>query len=59
VADGDTVAVRYRTDRPEIAEVGSFAALWGPTLLFAGLGVIFLFVGIGIRLGWLPVEMAR
>lgn len=56
---GDTVAVCYRKDRPEVAEVGSFAALWGPTLLFAGLGVIFLFVGIGILLGWLPVDIAR
>ncbi len=56
---GGTVVVCYRKDRPEIAEVGSFAALWGPTLLFAGLGVIFLFVGIGILVGWLPVEIAR
>ena len=56
---GDSVVVCYRKDRPEIAEVGSFAALWGPTVLFAGLGVIFLFVGTGILVGWLPVEMAR
>ena len=56
---GDTVAVCYRKDRPEIAEVGSFAALWGPTVLFAGLGVVFLVVGIGILVGWLPVEIAR
>jgi hypothetical protein len=52
---GDTVEIRYRRDQPEIAEVASFAALWGPTLLFGMLGVIFLIVGIGILSGWLPV----
>jgi hypothetical protein len=53
---GDRVPVRYRRDRPECAEVGSFAALWGAALLFALLGVAFLFVGIGVLAGWVPIS---
>ena len=56
---GDRVEVRYRRDRPDCAEVGSFAALWGPTLLFAVLGIAFLVVGIGVLAGWIPVSAPR
>jgi len=52
---GDTVAVRYRTDQPHVAEIDSFMALWGLTLLFGVLGVVFMFVGLGIVVGLLPV----
>lgn len=52
---GQTVAVRYRPDPPHGAEIDTFVALWGATLLFGGLGVAFLFVGLGILLGVLPV----
>jgi hypothetical protein len=52
---GDTVAVRYRPDQSDVAEIDSFMSLWGPTLLFGILGVVFLFVGFGILLDLLPV----
>jgi len=52
---GDTVAVRYRPDRPHVAEIDSFMSLWGLTLLFGILGVAFLFAGLGILAGLLPV----
>lgn len=52
---GDTVAVRYRPDQPHVAEIDSFMSLWGLTLLFGVLGVVFLFVGLGILVGLLPV----
>jgi hypothetical protein len=53
---GGTVRVRYQRDQPQKAELASFSALWGTTLLFAMLGVVFLFVGFGILSGWLPVS---
>jgi hypothetical protein len=52
---GHTVAVRYRTDQPHVAEINSFMSLWGLTLLFGVLGVVFLFVGLGIVVGLIPV----
>ncbi|MGH2436250.1 MAG: hypothetical protein ACRDFA_04565 [bacterium] len=42
---GETVSVRYLRDRPETAELDTFAALWGPTLIFALLAAVFLLVG--------------
>jgi Protein of unknown function (DUF3592) len=53
---GDTVAVRYRPDQPEAAEIDSFMSLWGVALLSGGLGLVFLFVGLGILAGLLPVR---
>ena len=52
---GDTVTVRYRPDQPYVAEIDSFMSLWGLTLLFGSLGVGFLFVGLGLLVGLLPV----
>jgi Protein of unknown function (DUF3592) len=52
---GDTVAVRYRPDQPESAEIDSFMSLWGVALLSGGLGLVFLLVGLGILAGLLPV----
>lgn len=52
---GEPVSVRYRPDRPDIAEFDSFAALWGAAILFATLGSVFLGVGIGLWLGFIPV----
>jgi len=52
---GDIVAVRYRPDQPEVAEIDSLMSLWGVPLLSGGLGAVFLFVGLGILAGWLPV----
>ena len=52
----DTVAVRYRPDQPEAAEIDSFMSLWGVALLSGGLGLVFLFVGLGILAGLLPVR---
>ena len=42
-----------------MAEVSSLAALWGPSLLFALLGVAFLFIGVGVLTGWNPVPRPR
>jgi hypothetical protein len=53
---GDTVAVRYRPDQPEAAEIDSFMSLWGMALLSGGLGLVFLFLGLGILAGLLPVR---
>ena len=50
---GQTVPVRYLLDRPEVAELDSFAALWGPTLLFALLAVVFEGVGVSLWFGGL------
>ena len=52
---GQSVAVRYRTDQPDVAEIDSFMSLWGLALLFGVLGVVFLFVGFGILFGLLPI----
>ena len=52
---GDSVRVRYRLDQPQVAEIDAFMALWGPTLLFGGLGSVFVFVGAGILTGVLAV----
>jgi hypothetical protein len=52
---GETVRVRYRVDQPHVAEIDSFMALWGSTMLFGALGAVFLFVGLGILTGLLPV----
>jgi Protein of unknown function (DUF3592) len=52
---GHTVAVRYRIDQPHVAEIDSFMSLWGLALLFGVLGVVFLFVGLGILVGLLPI----
>jgi hypothetical protein len=51
---GNTVTVRYRPDQPDVAEIDSFVSLWGPALLLAFLGVLFLSIGLGILAGWLP-----
>ena len=52
---GDRIAVRYRPDQPNVAEIDAFMPLWGLTLLFSALGVVFLFVGVGILTGMLAV----
>ena len=52
---GDSVTVRYRLDQPHVAEIDAFMPLWGPTLLFGGLGSVFVFVGAGILTGVLAV----
>lgn len=52
---GDSVAVRYRPDQPHVAEIDAFMPLWGLTLLLSALGVVFLFVGVGILTGVLAV----
>ena len=51
----DTVAVRYRSDQPDVAKIDSFMSLWGLPVLLGGLGAVFLFVGLGILCGLLPV----
>lgn len=51
---GEVVSVRYRRDQPEVAELDSFASLWGPTLLFALLAVVFVGVGVGVWFGLIP-----
>jgi hypothetical protein len=51
---GQAVSVRYHRDRPEIAEFDSFAALWGPTAMFALLAVVFTAVGAALWLGLIP-----
>lgn len=52
---GAAVAVRFRSDQPQVAEIDTFLSLWGTTLLFGALGVAFTFVGLGILTGLIPV----
>jgi hypothetical protein len=51
---GDTVTVRYRPEQPHVAEIDAFMPLWGLTVLFGGLGVVFLFIGFAILAGAVP-----
>ena len=43
---GETVAVKYDPSDPTIAEVDSFATLWGLVLLRSGFGAVFLIMGL-------------
>lgn len=52
---GEVVSVRYQRDQPDVAELDSFASLWGPTFLFALLAVVFVAVGAGLWFGLIPV----
>ncbi|MHC4070958.1 MAG: DUF3592 domain-containing protein [Planctomycetota bacterium] len=45
---GDTVSVLYDPDRPEEALVVSFSEQWAEPLVFSGVGLTFLLVGIGL-----------
>ena len=47
---GRTVAVRYRADQPDVAEIDSFMSLWGVTLVWGVVGAGFLFAGLGMIL---------
>jgi len=51
---GEPASVRYRVDHPEIAELDSFPALWGPTLLFGLLAIVFVGLSISLWLGFIP-----
>jgi len=54
MADWGGVSVRYRVDRPEMAEFDSVVALWGPTVVFALLAVVFVTVGVSLWFGFIP-----
>ncbi|MHC4227571.1 MAG: DUF3592 domain-containing protein, partial [Planctomycetota bacterium] len=45
---GETVSVLYDPDRPEEALVVSFSEQWAEPLVFSGVGLTFLLVGIGL-----------
>lgn len=51
---GEAVSVRYRVDHPEIAELDGLVALWGATLVFALLAVVFVSVGVSLWFGFIP-----
>jgi uncharacterized protein DUF3592 len=51
---GDVVSVRYRMDHPEMAEFDTVAALWGPTVVFALLALVFVGVGVSLWFGFVP-----
>ena len=48
---GQAVPVRYRMDRPEMAELDNVSTLWGPAIVFALLAVVFAAAGVSIWLG--------
>ena len=52
---GEAMSVRYRVDRPEIAEFDSVAALWGPTVVFALLALVFASVAVSLWFGFIRV----
>jgi len=51
---GEVVSVRYLMDHPEMAEFDGVAALWGPTMMFALLAIVFVRVGVGLWFGFIP-----
>lgn len=51
---GEDVRVCFRPEQPLRAELATFAALWGTTLMFGMLGLAFLFAGLGSLLGMIP-----
>ena len=48
--------MRYLVAHPEIAELDSVAALWGATILFAALALVFLAVGLSLWIERIPGE---
>jgi hypothetical protein len=49
---GETVPVRYDPTNPAIAEVDTFAVMWGLLLLRTGFALLFLIMaGVGLMLG--------
>jgi len=60
VASGDTdwrvgapVHVRYDSTNPLAAECDSATAIWGATVLFAGMALVFLGIGAALLLGFI------
>ena len=51
---GQAVSVRYRVDHPEMAELDSLVALWGPTVALGVLAVVFVGVGVSLWFGFIP-----
>ena len=51
---GESVSVRYLIAHPEIAELDSFVALWGATILFAALALVFLAVALSLWIELIP-----
>jgi len=49
-AVGDKVEVLYKADSPEKAKIKTFFALWFPTMIVGGIGVMFLFVSLIIMI---------
>ncbi len=52
---GEVVSVRYRRDQPQVAELDSFVSLWGATLLFALLALVFVGLGAGLWFKLIPI----
>lgn len=51
---GDRVPVRYRVDRPELAELEGFLALWFSTLILLVLATVLAGLAVGLWLGVIP-----
>ena len=51
---GRTLPVRYPPDRPDDAEVDTFATRWLPAIVFGTLGDAFLTIALGLWMGWIP-----
>lgn len=47
---GDRVRVLYLPSRPRDAEIESFFALWGVTVILGGIGAVFLVIGVAINI---------
>ena len=46
---GDSVSVYYKESSPNKARLNSFFSLWGLSLIFGGIGLIFSIVGFSMR----------
>lgn len=50
---GESLPVRYVPERPEQAEVDTFASRWLPTIVFGALGDALLMIGVAVWVGWI------
>lgn len=57
--EGDEVPVQYHPDHPQDALISSFMGLWFLPLIFGGLGVPFVFIGLWLLIGQLLLVLIR
>jgi hypothetical protein len=56
--EGDAVSVLYAADAPGDARIDSFRGVWGKSLVFGGLAVIFFLIGLLTPFGFRDSQRA-